>query len=107
MLDRHMPRPTRSTGMVVLAALVVLASCAKPGAPPAAAPGTLSAPPPLSARPDFEGWMLAPDGPAGGDARTAPDGRRFFILRGTRWVDHPDGSSERSRQVFQEDDVKA
>lgn len=51
--------------------------------------------------------MLAPEGPAGNDARVAPDGSRRFILRGTRWVDHPDGSTERSQQVFQEDDVKA
>jgi len=51
--------------------------------------------------------MLAPEGPAGSDARVAPDGSRYFILRGTRWVDHQDGSTERSRQVFQEDDVKA
>jgi hypothetical protein len=51
--------------------------------------------------------MLAPEGPAGTDVRTAPDGSRSFILRGTRWVDHPDGSTARSRQVFAEDDVKA
>jgi hypothetical protein len=51
--------------------------------------------------------MLAPEGPAGNDVRTAPDGSRSFILRGTRWVDHPDGSTERSRQVFAEDDVKS
>jgi hypothetical protein len=51
--------------------------------------------------------MLAPEGPAGNDVRVAPDGSRSFILRGTRWVDHPDGSTARSRQVFLEDDVKA
>jgi hypothetical protein len=51
--------------------------------------------------------VLAPDAPAGNDVRTAPDGSRYFILRGTRWIDHPDGSTERSRQVFVEDDVKA
>ena len=61
----------------------------------------------FTARPDFEGWILAPDAAAGSDARSMPDGRRLFILRGIRWVDHPDGSIERSRQVFQEDDVKA
>ncbi len=61
----------------------------------------------LTARPEFEGWMLGPDGPAGNDVRVGADGGRSFILRGTRWVDHRDGRTERGRQVFQEDDVKA
>ena len=56
---------------------------------------------------ELVGWMLAPEAPAGGDVRTGPDGSRAFILRGTRWIDHRDGSTERSRQVFEEDDVKA
>ena len=51
--------------------------------------------------------MLAPEGPAGSDVQIGADGRRSFILRGTRWVDHPDGSIERAREVFQEEDVKA
>jgi hypothetical protein len=49
--------------------------------------------------------MLAPED-AAGDVRAAADGARSFILRGTRWVDNVDGSIERARQVFQEEDVK-
>lgn len=58
-------------------------------------------------RPDFAGWVLAPEGPAGSGAATAPDGSRRFIFRGTRWIDRPDGRTERSRQVFEEEDVEA
>jgi hypothetical protein len=66
------------------------------------APAAASAP---VLRPEFGGWMLAPE-EAASDVRELADGRRAFILRGTRWVDHPDGSIERARQIFQEDDVK-
>jgi hypothetical protein len=51
--------------------------------------------------------MLAPDEISVRDTQITPDGRRLFILRGTRWVDHPDGSLERARQIFEEEDVKA
>jgi hypothetical protein len=61
----------------------------------------------MTAQPKFGGWLLAPEGPAGSEAQIGPDGRRSFILRGMRWVDHPDGSIERAREVFQEEDVKA
>jgi hypothetical protein len=50
--------------------------------------------------------MLAVDEPGVRDAQLTPDGRRLFILRGTRWVDHPDGSLERARQVFEQEEVK-
>ena len=50
--------------------------------------------------------MLAADEPGVRDAQLTPDGRRLFILRGTRWVDHPDGSLERAHQVFEQEDVK-
>jgi hypothetical protein len=61
---------------------------------------------PSEPTPDFGGWMLAADEPGVRDAQLAPDGRRLFILRGTRWVDHPDGSIERARQVFEQEEVK-
>jgi len=93
---------------VLLAAAIGAVACARPGATRAGASasgsGTASS---AIATPEFGGWLLAPEGPAGNDVRTAPDGSRLFVSRGTRWVDHPDGSTERSRQVFQEDDVKA
>lgn len=85
--------------------VVALPACAR--APAVDTPAVKARPPSLTARPDFEGWMLAPDAPAGSDVRTTPDGRRLFILRGIRWIDHPDGAIERSREVFQEEDVKA
>lgn len=93
---------------VLLAAALGSVACAKPGAPApgASAPDAREASP-LTATADFAGWLLAPEGPAGNDVRTAPDGSRLFVSRGTRWIDHPDGSTERSRQVFQEDEVKA
>lgn len=93
---------------LLLAAAIASSGCTKPlaGASVPSTPGS-GALGPLTATPDFVGWMLAPDGPAGNDVRTAPDGSRLFVSRGTRWIDHPDGSTERSRQVFQEDDVKA
>ncbi|HTV25463.1 MAG TPA: hypothetical protein VMG12_42500 [Polyangiaceae bacterium] len=92
----------------LLASAIGLAACSRPGASPAStAPAGARSTSPLAAKVDFGGWLLAPDGPAGNDVRTAPDGSRLFVSRGTRWVDHPDGSTERSRQVFQEDDVKA
>jgi hypothetical protein len=50
--------------------------------------------------------MLAADEVGVRDAQLTPDGRRLFILRGTRWVDHPDGSLERARQLFEQEDVK-
>lgn len=50
--------------------------------------------------------MLAADDVSVRDAQVTPDGRRLFILRGTRWVDHPDGSLARARQVFEQEDVK-
>jgi hypothetical protein len=50
--------------------------------------------------------MLAADEIGVRDAQLTADGRRLFILRGTRWVDHPDGSLERARQVFEAEDVK-
>jgi len=50
--------------------------------------------------------MLAADEIGVRDAQLTPDGRRLFILRGTRWVDRPDGSLERARQVFESEDVK-
>jgi hypothetical protein len=103
-----MRRWTPGAIMALSAGLVGLAACARPlPSPTGARFGGSSTARPLVARPDFAGWMLAPEGPAGNDARLAPDGSRSFILRGTRWVDHPDGSTERSRQVFLEDDVKA
>src|SRR5690606_33395097 len=62
--------------------------CAPPVLAGKAAPsGSVRAPAPLTASPEFGGWMLAPDGPAGSDVRTAPDGSRLFVSRGTRWVD--------------------
>jgi hypothetical protein len=108
MLNRDMRGWTAGAIAALSLGWVGLAACARPIAPLGTAPARDSiAPRPLTAQPDFAGWMLAPQGPAGNDVRTAPDGSRSFILRGTRWVDHPDGSTERSRQVFVEDDVKA
>jgi hypothetical protein len=103
----HRAVPWRISGALIVACVGV--ACARPNAPeaPAREPLPDQAAAPHAVRPDFGGWMLAPEGPAGNDGRVAPDGSRYFILRGTRWVDHPDGSTERSRQVFQEDDVKA
>jgi hypothetical protein len=112
MLLRDMPRTPGAiaalwTGLFGLG-LVELAACVhRPALSRGAVVEGSAAPRPSAVRPDFGGWMLAPEGPAGNDVRTSPDGSRSFILRGTRWVDHPDGSAERSRQVFVEDDVKA
>lgn len=50
--------------------------------------------------------MLAADDVSVRDAQLTPDGRRLFILRGTRWVDHPDGSLSRAREVFEQEDAK-
>jgi hypothetical protein len=86
--------------LALLAALCVSSACRSPApAAPVAAPAP--------AAPELVGWMLAPDGPAGRDVRIGADGSRAFMLRGTRWIDHADGSTERSRQVFEEDDVRA
>jgi hypothetical protein len=103
-----MRRPHPGAIAVLLAAALGTAACTKPGAPGAGAsgPGSLAASA-LTATVDFGGWLLAPEGPAGNDVRVTPDGSRLFVARGTRWIDHPDGSTERSRQMFQEDDVKA
>lgn len=95
--------------MAVLSLGWAIAACARAPAidAPAPKPGAARSGTSFTARPDFEGWVLAPETAAGSEARSTPEGRRLFILRGIRWVDHPDGSIERSRQVFQEDDVKA
>ena len=102
--------PRRGLGWVGagLPAAALLGSCSSSSVTAQlASTGPAHAPPPLTARPDYYGWMLAPDDVSAADVRTSPDGRRSFILRGVRWVDHPDGSVERARQVFQEEDVKA
>jgi hypothetical protein len=93
---------------LLAAALTAAAACASPAAlrldaPANGAPETAGE----RLRPEFGGWMLAPEAAAGSDVRVLADGSRLFILRGTRWIDHADGSAERSLQVFQEDDVKA
>ena len=92
-------------GRALLAALAASSACASPAALVSRVPGEAAAL--AQPRTDLVGWMLAPEAPAGGDVRIGPDNSRAFLLRGTRWVDHADGSTERSRQVFEEDDVKA
>ncbi len=111
---RQPKRRARAAQGSVLAglAVVALAACSAPPPLPAlparaGAARASAAVSPITARPKFGGWLLAPEGPAGSEVQLGPDGRRSFILRGMRWVDHPDGSIERAREVFQEEDVKA
>ena len=95
--------------LLACAGLALLVGCSSPAARPshAPAPDAIAPASPALVRPEFGGWVLAPEAPAGTEVRTVADGSRLFISRGTRWIDHPDGSTERSRQTFQEDDVKA
>jgi hypothetical protein len=96
-------------GVLLTGAIGGLAACASPASLPAGGPasGSAEASRGQRVRPDFGGWVLAPEAAAGNEPRVLADGSRCFILRGTRWVDHPDGSAERSLEVFQEDDVKS
>jgi hypothetical protein len=80
----------------------LLAACSAATPAPGRVPGEAR-----SARPEFRGWMLAPEQLDPSAARITPDGRRAFLLRGTRWLEHPDGAIERGRQVFEQEDVKA
>lgn len=58
-------------------------------------------------RPEFGDWMLVPDAEGPQPSFESSDGRRHFLLRGTRWLERADGSLQRASQVFQEEDVKA
>jgi hypothetical protein len=102
-----LPRRSRSLRSAVLchvASASLLASCGPALAPPAAglpAAGHAAGVPAA----ELGGWMLATEEVSVRDAQLTPEGR-LFILRGTRWVDHPDGSLSRARQVFEQEDVK-
>ncbi|HWO12422.1 MAG TPA: hypothetical protein VNN80_23155, partial [Polyangiaceae bacterium] len=89
--------------LALLGVLGVASACRSPAPAAPVAPLAEIAP----TAPELVGWMLAPEGPAGSDVRVGADGSRAFMLRGTRWIDHPDGSTERARQVFEDDDVRA
>lgn len=100
-------RHSRRRSPIVAISIAVLqwwtVACSSLHLQPAAEAPEPREPPALTPRVRFGGWMFAPEKPA---AR-APASRRAFILRGTRWIDHLDGSIERAREVFREEDVRA
>lgn len=107
--DGARPQRERLAALRLGVVAALLASCGAPGAaPPSRSPEAAAPLQKQGAAVEFGGWIFAPEDDAAlPEVRPSADGRRAFMLRGTRWLLHPDGSIERARQVFREEEVRA